>query len=187
MVVFYIVIGVILVGFYMLYAGLIKKRNALKEAASDVDVQLKKRYDLIPNLLDMAAKFMSHEKQLFADIVNLRNDALKQNFAIDADKSIKVENALSGKLKSFFVNVENYPELKSSAAMVQAMQSFAEAEENIAAARRFYNSALTDLKNAVEIFPSSFVAALIGVKADKPYFEAPDAARESIKAKEYFK
>ncbi|MBP5615917.1 MAG: LemA family protein [Alphaproteobacteria bacterium] len=187
MVIFYIVLGVILVGLYMLYAGLIKKRNALKEAASDVDVQLKKRYDLIPNLLDMAAKFMSHEKQLFADIVNLRNDALKQNFVLNADKSIELDNALEGKLKSFFVNVENYPELKSSATMVQAMQSFDEAEENIAAARRFYNSALTELKNAVEIFPSSMIAALIGIKADKPYFEATDAARERINAKEYFK
>ena len=183
----WIVLGVLVLYLYTLYAGLIKKRNSLKEAASGVDVQLKKRYDLIPNLLEMASKFMGHEKELFSEIVALRNSAIKQNFALDATKSIELENAIEGKLKSFFVNVENYPELKSSAPMVQAMQSFDEAEENIAAARRFYNRALTELKNAVEIFPSSMVAALIGIKADQPYFEASNEAKNRINAKDYFK
>lgn len=182
-----IVLGILVLYLYTLYAGLIKKRNNLKEAASGVDVQLKKRYDLIPNLLEMAAKFMDHEKELFADIVKLRNDAVKQNFALDTKKSIELDNAIESKLKSFFVNVENYPELKSSTTMIQAMQSFNEAEENIAAARRFYNSALTELKNAVEVFPSSMVASIVGIKADQPYFEAESAAKNRIDAKEYFK
>lgn len=182
-----IVLALIAIYFYGLYVALIKKRNNLREASAGVDVQLKKRYDLIPNLLEMASKFMTHEKELFSDIVKLRNTALKQNFALDAQKSIELENALDGKLKSFFVNVENYPELKSSAPMVQAMQSFNEAEENIAAARRFYNSAVTELKNAVEIFPSSFVASIIGIKADQPYFKAESKASEPIRAGEYFK
>ena len=181
------ILGVLLLYFYTLYVSLIKKRNNLKEASSGVDVQLKKRYDLIPNLLEMASKFMVHEKQLFQDIVELRNSALKQNFTTDAKKSIELEKMLGDKLKSFWLNVENYPELKSNQTMIQAMQSFDEVEENIAAARRFYNSALTELKNAVEIFPSSLVASMIGIKADQPYFEAEANEKQRINAGEYFK
>jgi len=181
------IVFVVLIYFYALYAALIKKRNKLKEASADVDVQLKKRYDLIPNILNMAAKFMEHEKSLFSEIVNLRTQALKQNFATHPSERMEIENMLEDKLKSFWLNVENYPDLKSNQTMVQAMQTFGEAEEHIAAARRFYNAAVADLKNAVEIFPSSMVAALVGVKADQPFFTAPDAARERIDAKDFFK
>ena len=178
---------VVLLYLYALYIALIKKRNKLKEASADVDVQLKKRYDLIPNILNMAAKFMEHEKSLFEEIVRLRSEALKQNFDAHPSERMELENMLDDKLKSFWLNVENYPDLKSSQTMVQAMETFNEAEEHIAAARRFYNAALTDLKNAVEIFPSSMVATMVGVKADKPFFAAPDEAKERINAKDFFK
>jgi len=187
MLIFFGILAVVVAYLYMLYVSLIKKRNNLKEASSGVDVQLKKRYDLIPNLLEMAAKFMTHEKQLFQDIVELRNSALKQNFTTDAKKSMELEKMISDKLKSFWLNVENYPDLKSNQTMIQAMQSFDEAEENIAAARRFYNSALTELKNAVEIFPSSLVASFIGIKADQPYFEAEEKEKQRINVSDYLK
>ena len=83
--------------------------------------------------------------------------------------------------------VENYPDLKSNQTMLQAMQSMNDVEEHIAASRRFYNSAVNDLKNAVEIFPSSMIAGMLGIKADMPYFEAEEAAKKDIKSSDYFK
>ena len=94
---------------------------------------------------------------------------------------------LDAKLKEFWLSVENYPDLKSNQTMIQAMQSFNEVEEHIAAARRFYNSGVNDLKNAVEIFPSSIIASLIGIKADMPFFEVDTVAKNRIDANEFFK
>jgi len=182
-----LIVAVVLLYLYTLYVALIKKRNKLREASADIDVQLKKRYDLIPNILNMASKFMAHEKELFEQIVKLRSEALKQDFRAHPSERMEIENALNSKLKDFWVNVENYPELKSNQTMVQAMQTFSDAEEHIAAARRFYNAAVNDLKNAVEIFPSSLVAKLVNVKADMPFFAAEEAAKERIDSKEFFK
>ena len=100
---------------------------------------------------------------------------------------MKIESQLNNKLKSFWVNVENYPDLKSNQTMVQAMQTFNEVEEHIAAARRFYNAAVNDLKNAVEIFPSSFVAKLIGIKVEMPFFKAEENEKSRIDSQEFFK
>lgn len=185
--IYFLIALVILAYLYSLYSSLIKTKNRLKEASSDVDVQLKKRYDLIPNILNMAAKFMAHEKDLFSDIVRLRNSAIEKDFVSHPKEKMALDSELNAKLKSLWINVENYPDLKSNQTMVQAMQTFHETEENIAAARRFYNSALTELKNAVEIFPSSLIAKLIGIKADRPFFEAEAQEKQRIDVKEYFK
>ncbi len=174
-------------GFYLIYVSLIKKKNKVKEAASGIDVQLKKRYDLIPNLLNMAANFMEHEKKLMTEIVKLRTQAVNKSFSGNPQEIMDLENVLEGKLREFWLSVENYPELKSNQTMIQAMQSFNEVEEHIAASRRFYNSSVNELKNAVEIFPGSLVAALIGVKADMPFFEAEAQAKQRIDANGYFK
>ena len=179
-----IIAGVALVVFYGIYVSLIKKKNNLKEAAAGIDVQLKKRYDLIPNLLKSAAKFMEHEKDVFMKVTELREKAMG---AGNFEDRFKAENALSEAMHQFKLTAENYPELKSDAAMVNAMQAMAETEEHIAAARRFYNSAVKDYKNGLEIFPSSMVAALIGLKDEYPFFEAEEAARASIDAGDFFK
>ena len=179
-----IIAGVVLVVFYGIYVSLIKKKNNLKEAASGIDVQLKKRYDLIPNLLKSAAKFMEHEKDVFMKVTELREKAMG---AGNFEDRFKAENALSEAMHQFKLTAENYPQLKSDAAMVNAMQAMAETEEHIAAARRFYNSAVKDYKNGLEIFPSSMVAALIGLKDEYPFFEAEEAAKASIDAGDFFK
>ncbi len=182
------IIGVLLViGFYVLYVSLIKKKNKVKEASSGVDVQLKKRYDLIPNLLQMAEKFMVHEKSLMTEIVRLRSEAMKKDFNTSPEETIKVTEELDARLRDFWLSVENYPDLKSNQTMLQAMQSFNEVEEHIAAARRFYNAAVNDLKNTAEIFPGNIVAKVVGVKADMPFFEAEAAAKERIDIKRYMK
>lgn len=179
-----IIAGVVLVVFYGIYVSLIKKKNNLKEAAAGIDVQLKKRYDLIPNLLKSAAKFMEHEKDVFMKVTELREQAMG---AGSFEDRFKAENALSEAMHQFKLTAENYPELKSDATMVNAMQAMAETEEHIAAARRFYNSAVKDYKNGLEIFPSSMVAALIGLKDEYPFFEAEEAAKASIDAGDFFK
>ena len=185
---FWIILALLVLGvFYALYVSLVKKKNKVKEASAGVDVQLKKRYDLIPNLLNMAAKFMAHEKSLMEEIVRLRADASQTDFKTDPRQSMDLEGKLNQKLKDFWLTVENYPDLKSNQTMLEAMQSFNEAEEHIAAARRFYNAAVNDLKNAVEIFPSSLVAQIVGIKADMPYFEAEQQAKERIDANEFLK
>ena len=172
--------------FYFIYVSLIKKKNKVKEASSGIDVQLKKRYDTIPNLLSMASKYMSFEENLLKEITQLRTQAMETSFLKNPKESVKLENKLSSKLKEFNVSVENYPDLKSSQPMVQAMSSLSDVEENIAAARRFYNAAVNDLNNAVEIFPSSLIANMLNIK-QAVFFETPENEKQSIQAGDYFK
>lgn len=173
-----VVAGLAVIGLYFIYVQLIKKKNKVKEAEGSVDVQLKKRYDLIPNILTIAKKFMEHERSLIEDITKLRTQAAKAN---EMSEKIKLDNAIKGKMEQLMINVENYPQLKSDATMVQAMQTYAEVEEHIAAARRFYNSAVNELNNAVEIFPSSVIAGMLNIKA-KPFFEVQENERRPINA-----
>lgn len=183
----WIALAVVAAVLYLLYVSLIQKRNRLKESASGIDVQLKKRYDLIPNLMTMAAKYMEHEKSLMEEITKLRSEAMNVDFNIDPSKKFELDNLLSQRLNDFKLSAENYPDMKSNQTMLNAMESLNAVEEHIAAARRFYNSNVTELKNAVEIFPSSLIAKMIGIKLDMPYFEAEEAAKKSVNATEFFK
>ena len=184
-----IVVGIVVLAiFYVLYVRLIKLRNKVKESMAGIDVQLKKRYDLIPNMLQMAAKFMEHEKSLMTELTELRTKAMQSTFAGSPQEKMELENLLNQKLQEFKVSLENYPDLKSNQTMITAMQSMNEVEEHIAAARRFYNANVNELKNAVEIFPSSFVASLLGITYEKtPFFEIPDNEKQPINSKDYFK
>ena len=142
---------------------------------------------LIPNLLNMAAKFMAHESKLMEEITKLRTAAMANSFKDNPQEKIKNEKLLESKLKEFNLSVENYPDLKSNQTMMTAMQSMNEVEEHIAAARRFYNAAVNDLTNACEIFPSSLIASMLGIRADMPYFEAEEAAKAPVNSGDYFK
>ena len=180
-----IVLVALIIIFYNLYTQLIMKRNKVKEAMSGIDVQLNKRYSLIPNILTIANRFMEHERDLLEGITELRTRAasIKATDATISEK-IQLDNQIASKMGQLFVSVENYPQLKSDQTMVQAMQTYSEVEEHIAAARRFYNSAVNELNNAVEIFPSSFVASMINIQA-YPFFEASEDARQTINAADY--
>lgn len=178
----------ILIVFYALYIRLISIRNKVKESAADIDVQLKKRYDLIPNMLQMAAKFMEHEKSLMTELTELRTKAMSSTFAASPKEKMELESLLNKKLNDFKISLENYPDLKSNQTMITAMQSMNEVEEHISAARRFYNSNVNQLKNAVEIFPGNIVAALLGINyADTPFFEISDVEKQPINSADYFK
>ena len=182
-----VVAFIILIWLYGVYVSVIQKRNKVQEAFSSIDVQLKKRYDLIPNILTIAQKFMDHERGLIEDVTKLRTQAVSlSNDISNIDKKMQLSSEIADKMKQLIVAVENYPQLKSDATMVTAMQTYNEVEEHIAAARRFYNSAANDLKNAVEIFPSSLVASMVGVKAVS-FFEATESERKSVNASDYLK
>lgn len=178
-----LVIAVIL---YFLYVSMITKKNKVNEASAGIDVQLKKRYDLIPNLMQMAAKFMAHEKSLMEEITKLRVQAMETDFKVSPAEKSRLESELEKKLREFSFSVENYPDLKSNQTMLEAMQSLNEVEEHIAASRRFYNASVNELKNAVEIFPGNLIAAALHIKADMPYFEAEEKAEAPINSKDYF-
>ena len=183
-----LIIAVVVVFFFVLYVQLIVCRNKVQESMADIDVQLKKRYDLLPNMLQMAAKFMEHEKKLMTELADLRTRAMQNNFVTKPQEKMALENMLNQKLQEFKLSVENYPDLKSNQTMMTAMQSMNEVEEHIAAARRFYNANVNELKNRVEIFPSSLVAKWININyAQTPFFEISEIERAPLNSKDYFK
>ncbi len=184
----FVVIGIILVALYLVYMTLIMKKNKVREALAGIDVQLKKRYDLIPNVLFMANKFMEHERSLIEDITKLRTKATKIKSDFDnVSEKIALDNEIKSKMGQLMVSVENYPQLKSDQTMIQAMQTYSEVEEHIAAARRFYNSAVLDLNNAVEILPSKWFAQKLGIKSELPYFEiTEEKERQAVNASQFF-
>ena len=132
---------VIVFFFYGIYVSLIKNKNNVKEAMSGVDVQLNKRYDLIPNMLKIASKFMEHEKEIFLAVTQYRESAMK---AQNLSEKFEADNKLVSAMHQFNVRAENYPELKSNEAMINAQSAIEEVEEHLAAARRFYNSAVKE-------------------------------------------
>ena len=181
------IVVIIDIWLYILYVSLIKKKNKVLEAFSSVDVQLKKRYDLIPNVLTIAQKFMDHEKTLIEEVTALRTQYQKMESLPDnINDKMKLNNALSSKLNSLFVACENYPQLKSDQTMIVAMQTYNDVEEHISAARRFYNSAVNELNNAVQIFPSSLIASMINIKTYE-FFKTEEQERKPINASDYMK
>lgn len=180
-----IVLGVVLVLTYVVYAGIIRKKNAVEEAFSGIDVQLTKRHDLIPNVIATAKKFMSHEKGLMEEITELRTNAMKVAHGKDIGKAFKTEAELGNKLSQLMVNVENYPNLKSDTTMLNVQEAFEDVEEHIAASRRFYNSAVRVLNDTVQVWPMSMIAGMISIKA-YPYFEADEKAKEVPSAEKMF-
>lgn len=183
-----IVVGaIVLIGCYMTYVSVIQKKNKVMEAFRSIDVQLQKRYDLIPNILTIAQKFMEHEKGLFEEVTKLRTQAMSTPADMDnMGKKIQLDSQIKGLMGQIMVAVENYPQLKSDQTMVTAQQTYNEVEEHIAAARRFYNAAVLELNNAVEIFPSSIFAAMVGARKQE-FFQADEAARKAVNASEFFK
>lgn len=175
--------GVFLIGGYIWYVAIVSRRNKAQEAFSGIDVQLKKRHDLIPNILKVARRFMEHEKSLIEEVTRLRAKAVEQEGAraAEAGEKFEIERRLQAGLGRLMVAVENYPDLKSDAHMLEAQRSLNEVEANIAAARRFYNAAVTSLRNAIQIFPGTVIARFAGV-GNMPLFETGDTERGPVDA-----
>lgn len=178
-----VVVAAALFGLYFVYRSVIMAKNSVLEALSGIDVQLKKRHDLVPNILTIAKKFMEHENELFEKVTELRTQAMKAPSGSKA--KFAAEGMLDNVMGKLMVSVENYPELKSNDTMVQAMRTYNEVEEHISAARRFYNSALTQVRNTVQIFPGSLFAGLASDVIGFSYFEAAEADRAAVDASSY--
>jgi LemA protein len=141
---------------------LVRLKYQVGNAQGSIDAMLKKRHDLIPNLVAAARGFMDHERDLFERVTELRTQALKSN--LPASERMKLEGEISRALSGILVAVENYPQLKSDRNVLQLQAALNETEEQISASRRFYNSAVTDFNTALETFPSNLVASLSGYR-----------------------
>lgn len=166
-----------------IYNNLVGSQNSVENAFGSIDAMLKKRYDLIPNLVETVKVYMKHEKDTLTQITELRNKATSGT--ISNDEKVGLENQLSGMMRNVMLAVEAYPDLKASEQFTMLQRSWNEAEEQIAAARRAYNSAVTQYNNAVDKFPSNIFASMFNHKR-KPVVEIPQAERENISAKSLF-
>ncbi len=143
------------------YNSLVSLKNRAQEAWADIDVQLKRRYDLIPNLVNIVKGYATHERELFEKVTQARAQAIGAQGV--ADKA-QAENVLSGTLKSLFAVSENYPDLKASVNFLELQRELTDTEDKIQAARRFYNANVRDLAIKIESFPSNIAAKLFGFK-----------------------
>ncbi len=169
---------------YSVYVKIARKKNAVEESLSGIDVQLKKRHDLIPNVLRIAKKFMQHEKELIKEVTELRTQAVEHASDTkpkDLNQRMELESHLQNKLGQLMVAVENYPDLKSDQPMVQAQKTYNEVEEHISASRRFYNANVRNLNDTILIWPMSMIASMMGVSA-YPYFEISPEEQAPVNA-----
>jgi len=162
------------------FNGLVTLKNRAKEAWADIDVQLKRRYDLIPNLVETVKGYATHERELFEKVTQARASAMGATGL--KDKAV-AENTLSGTLKSLFAVAENYPELKASQNFLALQNELTDTEDKIQAARRFYNTNVRDLNIKVEIFPANMIASSFGFKQMELFQTANDAEREPVAVK----
>ncbi len=154
------------------YNRFVRLRHAVNESWADIDVELKRRYELVPNLVETVRGYAKHEREVLERVVALRNQAM-QNHGTAAAQA-RDENALAAGLRSLFAVAENYPTLRSDAHFLALQQELAITEDRIAAARRFFNGNVRDLRNLRESFPTSLVAGMAGV-AEPTFFELEDA------------
>lgn len=173
-----IVLGVIILWGIILFNGLIAQRNRVDESWSDIDVQLKRRYDLIPNLMESVKGYMQHERQTLEAVTQARTAAMS---AQSVEEHAKAENMLTQALKSIFAVAEQYPDLKASQNFLRLQDELSDTENKIQAARRFYNTNVRDFNTTLQQFPNSMVAGIFGFSA-RAFFELnEEAAREPVK------
>jgi len=187
-----IFLGVLFALFMMImgiYNGLVTARNLVKNAFAQIDVQLKRRYDLIPNLVEVAKKYMAHEKDTFEAVVKARNAALtsQKEVALDpsdgeaVEKLNKAEGQVANTLGRLLMLTENYPELKADATMNKLTEELTSTENKVSFARQHYNDSVMAYNNKREVFPSSIVANTFNFKASS-YFEVENAVeKEAVK------
>lgn len=158
---------VLLAIFILIYNKLIRLKNLVSEAWSGIDVQLKRRYDLIPNLVATVKGYSEHEATTLTKVTQLRTIAMG---ASSIDDKIKAENALTGSLKSLFAVAENYPDLKANQNFVHLQKDLSEIEEQLQLARRYYNAVTREYNSSIQTFPNNLVANFLQYKT-QPFFE----------------
>ena len=175
-----IILAVIVLWLIATYNGLVTRRNRVQESWSDIDVQLKRRYDLIPNLVEAVKGYMTHERATLEKVTQARTAAMGAKTMAEHAKS---ENMLTEALKSVFAVAENYPDLKASQNFLQLQDELSDTENKIQAARRFYNSNVMNLNTKIQSFPTNLIAGAFSFKASE-FFEITEAKeREAVKVK----
>lgn len=164
-----------------MYNSLITLKNRVDEAWSDIDVQLKRRYDLIPNLIETVKGYAKHEEGTFTKVTEARNAAMSAQASGDAKAQAEAENVLSSTLKSIFALSENYPDLKANTNFLELQRELADTENKIQASRRFYNGNVRDFNTKLQVFPTNMIGNMLGFK-DREFFEiADEKEREVVK------
>ena len=181
-----LIIGIIIVVLVLwvagAYNGLIKRNNQVKEAWSDIDVQLKRRYDLIPNLVETVKGYATHEKSTLDAVITARNMAQSaHDSGANPEELAKSEGALAGALKTVFALAESYPDLKANQNFLKLQEELADTENKIQASRRFYNGNARDFNTALQVFPTNLIAGQFHFEAVK-FFEIENAVeKEPVK------
>lgn len=175
-----IVVVAIVLWVIAVFNGLVSLKNRTKEAWADIDVQLKRRYDLIPNLVETVKGYATHEKELFEKVTQARASAMSAQGIKD---KAGAENMLSNTLKSLFAVSENYPDLKASQNFLELQRELSDTENKIQAARRFYNANVRDLNIKIEVFPANIIANIFGFKQMDLFETTNEAEREPAKVK----
>ncbi len=160
------------------YNGLIRRRNRVQEASSDIDVQLKRRYELIPNLVNTVKGYATHERELFEKVAALRSRLVTGSTAEKIDAS----NQLTDTLKSLFAVAENYPELKANQNFLELQAELTDTQDKIMAAQRFYNANVRDFNTAIQVFPTNLFASALGFTKFE-FIEANEAETQNVEVK----
>jgi len=169
-----VVLAVIVIA---MYNGLVTLKNRVDEAWSDIDVQLKRRHDLIPNLINTVKGYAAHEKELFEKVTVARTAAMGAQTPAQKEQA---ENMLSGTLKSLFAVAENYPDLKANQNFLELQRELTDTEDKIQAARRFYNTNVRDFNIKIETFPGNLIAGMLNF-TKREFFAAEEGERENVK------
>ena len=178
-----VVIAVLVVIIIGLYNSLIRLKNRVDEAWSDIDVQLKRRYDLIPNLVETVKGYAGHERETLEKVTKARTEAMAAQQTGDTKKQAEAENMLSSTLKSIFALSENYPDLKANTNFLELQRELSDTENKIQASRRFYNGNVRDFNTKLQVFPTNIIGNMLGFK-DREYFEiTEEKEREAVKVK----
>ena len=172
-----IIVLILITWFISTYNKLIQGKNIVKNAWSQIDVQLKRRYDLIPNLVEIVKDYMSYEQETLENVTKARNMAMG---ASGMAQQAQAENMLTGALKSLFAVVENYPELKANENVMKLQEELTSTENRISYARQFYNDSVMRFNTMIEMFPTNILAGMFNFKAFE-FFEAPEEERKNVK------
>ncbi len=176
--VFLAILAVIAFAFITIYNRLVALRQTRRNAFSDIDVQLKQRFNLVPQLVETVKGYAKHEKETFENVTNARAGISKAGAGPDAGR-IRAENALGGALLNLFAVAENYPDLKADQNFRRLMDELADLENKIAASRRFFNNATGEYNTQVQQFPANLIAGMFGFR-EEPFFEVEQALQEAV-------
>ncbi len=182
LVILVLMIGAIGLWLMTAYNGLVQMRNVVKNAWAQIDVQLKRRYDLIPNLVETVKGYMSYEQEVLENVTKARSQAIQMKDVTDPAQRAQVENALSGALRQLYVVVENYPQLRANENVMRLHEELTSTENKIAFARQFYNDSAMRMNNKVEMFPTNLIAGFFSFK-QASLFEADEEEKVVPKVK----